>query len=90
MLNEPLWTGDVVYHMWGTSAAVHFSDGLWMVEYGRGFIPSTLGFALADTIFSTQDVSTLFYTIRITAKAWLMEANIYVSQAFDYVKSQLV
>ena len=46
-----------------------------MVEYGRGFIPSTLGFALADTLFSTQDFLTLFYTVRVYAKGLLLEAS---------------
>jgi len=49
------------------------------VEYGRGFIPSTLGFALADTIFSTQDFVTLFYILRSYGQALLMEAEYYMA-----------
>ena len=50
-----------------------------MVEYGRGFIPSTMGFALADTLFSTQDFLTMFYTFRIYIKAMMQEAGFYIS-----------
>ena len=50
----------------------------WMVEYGRGFIPSTLGFALADSVFSTTDLLTVFYTMRIYLKALWMETSLYL------------
>lgn len=52
-----------------------------MVEYGRGFIPSMLGFALSDTIFSTQDFLTLYYTISVYVKALTLEANTYLAGA---------
>lgn len=54
---------------------MQWSAGTWMVEYGRGFIPSTLTFALADTLFSTQDFFTLFYTVRVYVKGLLLEAS---------------
>jgi len=71
--------GDTVVHPWGEVTSVHFKAGTWMVEYGRGFIPSTLGFALADTIFSTQDFVTLFYILRSYGQALLMEAEYYMA-----------
>jgi len=52
-----------------------------MVEYGRGFIPSTLGFALADTLFSTQDFLTLFYTAHVYTKGLLLEASTLLTEA---------
>ena len=61
-------------HGVGEAAAVQWSSGTWMVEYGRGVIPSTLGFALADTMFSTLDPLTLLHTARIYCKALLLEA----------------
>ncbi|KAL4221156.1 Sigma non-opioid intracellular receptor 1 [Mactra antiquata] len=70
--------GDTVYHYWGEASAVEWSAGTWMVEYGRGFIPSTLGFALADTLFSTQDFVTLFYILRVYAKALMLEAETFI------------
>uniref|UniRef100_A0A1I8I0U8 Sigma non-opioid intracellular receptor 1 n=1 Tax=Macrostomum lignano TaxID=282301 RepID=A0A1I8I0U8_9PLAT len=41
--------GDTVYHTWGEATAVQWSGGTWMVEYGRGLLPTTLPFALADS-----------------------------------------
>lgn len=58
---------------------MQWSAGTWMVEYGRGFIPSTLPFAVADTVFSTQDFLTLFYTVRAYTKGLLLEASTYFS-----------
>lgn len=71
-------SGATVKHVSGEVTAVHFKAGTWAVEYGRGFIPSTLGFALSDTIFSTQDFLTLFYILRVYAKAMAMEVGYYV------------
>ena len=62
-----------MYHYIGEAAAVQWSAGTWMVEYGRGFIPSTLGFALADTFFSTQDFINLFYILRIYSRSLVNE-----------------
>ena len=60
-------------HGIGEAAAVQWSAGTWMVEYGRGFIPSTLGFALSDNIFGTQDFYTFYRTLRIYAIAVMQE-----------------
>jgi len=70
--------GTTVTHVWGSVTAVHFKSGTWMVEYGRGFIPSTLGFALADTLFSTQDFITLFHICRVYVKALIQETAYYL------------
>jgi len=71
--------GKLVLHEWGSVTQVEFKSGTWMVEYGRGFIPSALGFTLADTFFSTQDFVNLFYILRIYAKALFLEASYYVA-----------
>jgi len=71
--------GETVLHTWGEATAVNFKAGTWMVEYGRGFIPSTLGFALADTIFSTQDFLTMYYMIRAYSKALVLEMGYYLA-----------
>ncbi|KAJ1211265.1 hypothetical protein NDU88_006626 [Pleurodeles waltl] len=78
--SEVFYPGDTIIHVAGEATSVHWSGGTWMVEYGRGFIPSTMGFALADTIFSTQDFCTLFYTFRIYARCLLLEAHTYLSE----------
>ncbi|KAG7477179.1 hypothetical protein MATL_G00091330 [Megalops atlanticus] len=79
--SEVYYPGDTIVHKIGEATSVQWSAGTWMVEYGRGFIPSTLGFALADTIFSTQDFLTLFYIVRVYMKALLLEANTFLIEA---------
>ncbi|XP_036385643.1 sigma non-opioid intracellular receptor 1 [Megalops cyprinoides] len=79
--SEVYYPGDSIVHKIGEATSVQWSAGTWMVEYGRGFIPSTLGFALADTVFSTQDFLTLFYTVQVYMKALLLEANTFLIEA---------
>ncbi|KAL4617239.1 sigma non-opioid intracellular receptor 1 [Arapaima gigas] len=79
--SEVYYPGDTIVHSVGEATAVQWSAGTWMVEYGRGFIPSTLGFALADTLFSTQDFFTLFYTVRVYLKALILEAGMALTQS---------
>lgn len=79
--SEIYYPGDTIVHSVGEAASVRWSAGTWMVEYGRGFIPSMLGFALSDTIFSTQDFLTLYYTISVYVKALALEANTYLAGA---------
>jgi C-8 sterol isomerase len=40
-------------------------DGLWLLEYGRGPIPTALPLALADAMFSAMDWYTIWKTLRI-------------------------
>ncbi|XP_074850538.1 sigma non-opioid intracellular receptor 1 [Carettochelys insculpta] len=77
--SEIYYPGDTIVHRAGEAAAVQWNAGTWMVEYGRGFIPSTLLFSLSDTVFSTQDFLTLFYTFRVYVKSLLLEASAYFS-----------
>ncbi|NXF42313.1 SGMR1 protein, partial [Nyctibius bracteatus] len=80
---EPCWlcvlAGDTIVHQAGEATSVQWSAGTWMVEYVQGFIPSTLTFTLADTLFSAQDFVTLFYTLRIYTKGLLLEASAFFS-----------
>ncbi|XP_011444972.1 sigma non-opioid intracellular receptor 1-like [Crassostrea angulata] len=82
-------SGDTVPHPMGNATAVYFEADTWMVEYGQGFIPSTLTFALADTFFSTTDFVTLFYILRVYAKALFMEMNASIDDWRDYVKHNI-
>ncbi|XP_072216413.1 sigma non-opioid intracellular receptor 1 [Excalfactoria chinensis] len=77
--SEIYYPGDTIMHQTGEATSVQWSAGTWMVEYGRGFVPSMLAFALADTFFSTQDFITLFYTLRAYTKGLLLEANAFFS-----------
>ncbi|MCJ8742658.1 hypothetical protein PDJAM_G00084780 [Pangasius djambal] len=79
--SETYYPGDTIVHSVGEATSVQWTAGTWMVEYGRGFIPSTLSFALADTVFSTQDFVTLFYTCRVYMKCLLLEANTFLTDA---------
>ncbi|XP_051540792.1 sigma non-opioid intracellular receptor 1-like [Myxocyprinus asiaticus] len=79
--SETYYPGDTIVHAVGEATSVQWSAGTWMVEYGRGFIPSTLGFALADTVFSTQDFVTLFYIVRVYLKSMLLEASTFLTEA---------
>ncbi|XP_072717013.1 sigma non-opioid intracellular receptor 1-like, partial [Ciconia boyciana] len=74
-----IYCGDTIVHQAGEATLVQRSTGTWMVQYGRGFIPSMLTFTLADTLFSTQDFVTLFYTLHVYAKGLLLEANAFFS-----------
>lgn len=67
------YPGDTIIHSMGEATALQWSSGTWMVEYGRGFIPSTLGFALADNIFGTTDYYLLYRIIRIYVIALVQE-----------------
>lgn len=78
--SELYYPGDTIVHAVGEATSVQWSAGTWMVEYGRGFIPSTLGFALADTIFSTQDFLTMFYTMRVYVKSLMLEAGTLLTE----------
>ena len=59
--------GDTIVHEFGEVAGVQWTSGTLMVEYGRGFLPSTLVFALADTLFSTTDYHQLFKILKVYA-----------------------
>ncbi len=51
---------------------MQWTAGTWMLEYGRGFIPSTMPFALSDSFFSTQDLITVAKTFRICLISFLI------------------
>ncbi|XP_040818949.1 sigma non-opioid intracellular receptor 1 isoform X7 [Ochotona curzoniae] len=76
--SEVFYPGETVVHGPGEATAVEWGPNTWMVEYGRGVIPSTLAFALADTVFSTQDFLTLFYTLRAYARGLRLELTTYL------------
>ncbi|XP_071805308.1 sigma non-opioid intracellular receptor 1-like [Asterias amurensis] len=72
--------GDTILHAWGDVTMVQWSQGTWMVEYGRGFIPSTMPFALSDTISSTQDVWSIVKVVRMYIKFLSNEMLCFVNE----------
>lgn len=80
--------GDLVLHGCGEVAAVQFSAGTWMVEYGRGFVPSTLGFALWDSIFSTLDFVSASKLITVYAKALAHETVFQVMEMIETLRKK--
>lgn len=65
--------GETVFHGVGEAAGMQWVAPFWAVEYGRGFIPSTLGFALSDSLFSTQDLYSIYRTLRVYSIALAQE-----------------
>eukprot|EP01135_Chromosphaera_perkinsii_P011510 Nk52_evm9s2426 gene=Nk52_evmTU9s2426 len=61
--------GDTIPHAQWEATSVEFGDNLFMLEYARGIIPSTLGFALSDSLFSTVDYPTIFKAFKVYGQA---------------------
>ena len=57
--------GDRIYVGPGQARAMNFTDGVWAVEYARGFIPLSLPFGLADELMSTMDFVTAAQTVSL-------------------------
>jgi len=77
--------GAVFYHEWGTAAGSHFKGGSWAVEYARGFIPSTMYHAVADTLFCTLDFVAMFKMSYLFLKAMLFEAGYYMTHMQELI-----
>jgi C-8 sterol isomerase len=65
-----------------TTNGSHLSPECWLLEYGRGNIPSMFPFALGDTVFSTQDLTDLRKTMAHSAKLMLSEARLALRRRF--------
>jgi hypothetical protein len=57
--------GDRIYVGPGQARAMNFTDGVWAVEYARGFIPYSLPFGLADEALSCLDWVTAVQTVSL-------------------------
>jgi hypothetical protein len=49
------------------------TEGTWMLEYGRGFLPSALPLAFADVLLSALEWRTVVKTLRIFGRHTLRE-----------------
>jgi C-8 sterol isomerase len=66
--------GDAAFLGGRQAKGYRIADRCWMLEYGRGAIPLMLPFGLADTVFSTLDLSvlarTLWHYTRLAVKSF--------------------
>jgi len=60
--------GSVHYLPRGTARQYKMHEGCFGMEYARGWIPLMVPFALADSIFSTLDLPTLYHLFRISGR----------------------
>ena len=54
----------VVHRRW-EATHVHWEADTWMVEYARGFIPSAMPFALADSLLSAHDFISVWKSVKM-------------------------
>jgi C-8 sterol isomerase len=57
--------GDRIYVGPGQARAMNFTDGVWAVEYARGFIPYSVPFGIADELLSCFDWVTAAQTLTL-------------------------
>jgi C-8 sterol isomerase len=57
--------GDRVYVGPGQARAMNFKNGVWAVEYARGFIPYSVPFGIADELLSCWDWLTATQTLSL-------------------------
>jgi C-8 sterol isomerase len=57
--------GDRVYVGPGQARAMKFTNGVWAVEYARGFIPASVPFGIAEEIFVCWDFLTATQTLSL-------------------------
>jgi len=66
--------GDRIYVGPGQARGMNFTDGIWALEYARGFIPYSIPFGLADIMVSTLDWPTALQTLGVymdlTGRYW--------------------
>ncbi len=57
--------GDRIYVGPGQARAMNFTNGVWAVEYARGFIPISMPFGIAEEIFTCFDFLTALQTVSL-------------------------
>ena len=77
-----LGPGEMSHLQKGSTNGSHLGKACWLLEYGRGNIPSLFPFALGDTIFSTQDLTDVRKTMRASTKMMWSEAKIALRRRF--------
>ncbi len=71
--------GDRIFVGRRQAVGMNFTDGVWAVEYARGFIPRSLPFGISDEILSTRDFmavkQTLAYYGALIGRHWKAKYN---------------
>jgi C-8 sterol isomerase len=71
--------GDRIFVGRRQAVGMNFTDGVWAVEYARGFIPRSLPFGISDEILSTRDFlavkQTLAYYGSLIGRHWAAPYN---------------
>lgn len=71
--------GDRIFVGRRQAVGMNFTDGVWAVEYARGFIPRSLPFGISDEILSTRDFfavkQTLAYYGALIGRHWAAPYN---------------
>lgn len=65
--------GDMALLRRGQSKGFKLAEDTWLLEYGRGFIPASLPFALSDALISCLDWRTVLKTFWVYGKLVLRE-----------------
>ncbi|XP_074654992.1 sigma non-opioid intracellular receptor 1-like [Tubulanus polymorphus] len=82
--------GDVLRVESGEASGVSFSEGTWLLAYGRGFIWSGGPYTLADSLFSTLDFYTVFKMFRMLSKSLINECSHCFTRIIDTIKNKLL
>ena len=73
--------GDRIYVGPGQARAMNFTDGVWAVEYARGFLPLSMFFGITEEIIICQDFLTATQTVSLytdlVAQSWGHKLGIF-------------
>ena len=72
----------------GEVCGIQWTSGTWTVEYGCGFIPSPLGFSLADSIFSTMDFVQIFRIGKMYTRSLVQETLLQLFKVIETIKKE--
>lgn len=81
-------TGDTVTLGSGEACGMQWTSGTWTVEYGRGFMPSALGFSLADSIFGTMDFVQIFKIGKMYTRSLVQETILELFKVIETIKKE--
>ena len=72
--------GDAITIDWGTASTLQWNADTWTLEYGRGFIPFSLPFTVADPLFSSFDLIGIFKLFKAFSQAYYFEMKGEIAQ----------